>query len=72
MRARMKYVGPQTPVPGAASVTNANAEWDATNGVMTVNPDTADATSTEADTTSAGFALTITNSGVMNYLNQVR
>ena len=51
MRARMKYMGPQTPVPGAASVTNANAEWDATTGMMTVNPDTADATSTEADTT---------------------
>ncbi len=71
MRARMKYVGPDKPVPGSSSVTNANAEWDATTGVMSTNPDALDATATTADAAAAGYpAVTITNSGVMNYLNK--
>lgn len=64
LRARMKFVGPTRPVPGSSAVTNTAAEWNATTGVMALNPDTADAT-----TTTAVYG-TISNSGVMNYLNK--
>ena len=70
MRARMKYVGPTKPVPGSPNVTNTNAEWDAATGIMNQNPDLADATTTTADSTAAGYTVTITNSGVLNYLNR--
>lgn len=70
MRARMKYVGPTKPIPGSPSVTNSNAEWDATTGIMNQNPDPTDASDTSADSTAAGYTVTITNSGVMNYLNR--
>ncbi|MGM9483691.1 PilC/PilY family type IV pilus protein [Roseateles sp. NT4] len=59
LRAKQKFIGPTSPVPGGIPVTNAKAEWDATTGVMVTNPDTADATATG-----------VTNSGVMNYLNK--
>lgn len=65
LRARMKFIGPTKPVPGSASITNDNAEWSSTTGMMTVNPDSEDAT---AASTFSG--VNITQSGVMNYLNK--
>ena len=67
LRARMAYIGPQVPVPGAASTTNANPEWDPSTGIMAINPDPADALATNAFT---GNKVNITQSGVMNYLNK--
>lgn len=59
LRAKQKFIGPTSPVPGGIPVTNAKAEWDASTGVMVTNPDPADATATG-----------VSNSGVMNYLNK--
>lgn len=67
MRARMKFVGPNRPVPGQPAVTNTAAEWDATTGVFVSNPDPADATSTN---TTFAPSVSVTNSGVANYLNK--
>ncbi|SEL69195.1 type IV pilus assembly protein PilY1 [Roseateles sp. YR242] len=65
LRARMKFVGPTKPVPGADPITNTVAEWNGTTGVMITNPDTADAAAM-----STYYGITISNSGVMNYLNK--
>ncbi|MEO5686393.1 MAG: PilC/PilY family type IV pilus protein [Burkholderiaceae bacterium] len=65
LRARMAYIGPTFPVPGAADQNNTQPEWDPSTGVMNTNPDPADATSN-----SAISAAGITQSGVMNYLNK--
>jgi type IV pilus assembly protein PilY1 len=65
LRAQQKFVGPTKPVPGSGPVSNAAAEWDASTGVMVINPDAADATDT-----STLFGVTVNNSGVMNYLNK--
>nr|WP_315465625.1 PilC/PilY family type IV pilus protein [uncultured Rhodoferax sp.] len=65
MRARMSYVGPEQPVPGSANVTNSNAEYSASTGIMVTNPQPSDATATYTD-----FGVTVSNSGVMNYLNK--
>ena len=70
LRARMKYVGPMQPVPGSASVTNSATEWSSSTGIMATNPDATDATSTTSASASAGYSVTITQSGVMNYLNK--
>lgn len=70
MRARMKYIGPTKPVPGSAALTNAVTEWNATTGVMVTNPDSTDASATVAMASAAGRTVTISNSGVMNYLNK--
>lgn len=59
LRARMKFIGPTKPVPGQNPTSNTVAEWSATDGTMVSNPDTSDAT-----------ASSVTNSGVMNYLNK--
>ncbi len=60
MRAPMGFIGPTYPQPlSTAVVTNTRGEWDATTGVMTVNPDTVSAT-----------ASGVSQSGVMNYLNK--
>ncbi|MGE0671861.1 MAG: pilus assembly protein [Methylibium sp.] len=67
LRAQQKFVGPTQPVPGQPAVTNAAAEWDATTGIFAINPDAADATQTNASFTPS---VSITNSGVMNYLNK--
>lgn len=67
LRAQQKFVGPTQPVPGQPAVTNAATEWDATTGVFIINPDSADATQTN---TSFTPSVSITNSGVMNYLNK--
>lgn len=67
MRARMKFVGPQRPVLSAAgTVANANAEWRASDGVFVQNPDPADALATS----SMVAGNTITQSGVIQYLNR--
>jgi type IV pilus assembly protein PilY1 len=65
LRAQQKFVGPTKPVPGGAPVSNAASEWDASTGVMTINPD-----ATDASDTSTLFGVTVNNSGVMNYLNK--
>ncbi|WP_167595198.1 pilus assembly protein [Collimonas pratensis] len=65
LRARMKSVGPTTPVPGSTSLNNLQKEWDPATGIFVTNPDSADATATGSATAS-----TITNSGVINYLNK--
>jgi type IV pilus assembly protein PilY1 len=67
MRARMEYVGPIAPVPGAASVTNPNSEWSSTTGQFVANPDPTDVTSTLAATGCSGC--NVPNSGTVNYLN---
>lgn len=70
MRARMKYIGPTQPVPGSSAITNSLAEWSSTTGIMVQNPDASDATATQTFAKSAGWTVSITNSGVMNYLNK--
>ena len=65
LRARMAYIAPQVPVPGAPATTNPNPEWDATTGVMATNPDSSDANDTKTNT-----GVVVTQSGVMNYLNK--
>jgi type IV pilus assembly protein PilY1 len=70
MRARMKYIGPTQPVPGSSAITNSLAEWSSTTGVMATNPDSTDATATVTRAASAGWTVSIGNSGVMNYLNK--
>ncbi|MDR7271317.1 type IV pilus assembly protein PilY1 [Pelomonas saccharophila] len=65
LRARQKFIGPQSPVPGGLPIANASAEWDASTGVMLANPDPADARSTSGE-----FGVAVANSGVMNYLNK--
>lgn len=65
LRAPMKSVGPTSSVPGSAPVANGAGEWDASTGIMIQNPDASLATET-SDTS----GVTITKSGVMNYLNQ--
>lgn len=67
LRAQQKFVGPTQPVPGQPAVTNTATEWDATTGIFSINPDAADATQTNASFTPS---VSITNSGVMNYLNK--
>jgi type IV pilus assembly protein PilY1 len=65
LRAQQKFVGPTKPVPGSGPVANSASEWDAGNGVMALNPDASDASDT-----STLFGVTVSNSGVMNYLNK--
>lgn len=65
LRARQKFVGPQSPVPRQPAVTNPNAEWSAVDGTFIQNPDSADATATTSAT-----GVSVSYSGVMNYLNQ--
>jgi type IV pilus assembly protein PilY1 len=70
MRARMKYIGPTQPVPGSQPVTNSANEWDSTTGIMRISPDTTDATATVNTAAASGWAVSVPNSGVMNYLNK--
>ncbi len=70
LRARMKSVGPQVPVPGSAAITNTSAEWSTSTGILNVNPDSADASATSTDAAAAGYTVTVGNSGVINYLNR--
>ncbi|HUE90563.1 pilus assembly protein [Pseudomonas sp.] len=62
LRAKQKFVGQTTRVPGeAGNQSNAANEWDATTGVFIQNPNAADASATNA---------AIVDSGVINYLNK--
>lgn len=67
MRAAQKFVGPTAPVPGQIAVTNTEKEWDPATGMQIANPNPADAATT---TTAVNNAVTISNSGVINYLNK--
>jgi len=67
LRARQKFVGPTQPVPGQPDEANGQREWNPTTGVFVVNPNPADATDTN---TLFGPSVSVTNSGVMNYLNK--
>jgi type IV pilus assembly protein PilY1 len=64
LRAKAKFVGPTIP-GGDVEADNPNKEWDPTTGVLVTNPDPTDATAT---TTAVGT--TVSNSGVINYLNK--
>lgn len=64
LRSPMKFIGPTHPVPGSGSVTNSVGEWSSTTGIMGTNPDGA---TTFSD---SNFSVSISNSGVMNYLNK--
>jgi type IV pilus assembly protein PilY1 len=72
LRARMAYIGPTQPVPGAAAQPNTTTkEWDGTTGIMLTNPDGADATASNGFTQSFARGVnSIATSGVMNYLNK--
>nr|WP_297403906.1 PilC/PilY family type IV pilus protein [uncultured Marinobacter sp.] len=61
LRAKQKFVGPNQFTPENGASTNPNAEWDATTGVLKTNPDSTDASNTPG---------TVTNSGVINYINK--
>lgn len=61
MRARQKFVGPQTYYPEQGPRPNSNAEWNTTTGVLARNPDPTDASNTGSN---------ILDSGVINYLNK--
>lgn len=65
LRAKQKFVGPSQPVPGGLPTSNAAAEWDSATGIMLSNPNP-----TDAAVTATNFGVTISNSGVMNYLNK--
>ncbi len=65
LRAQQKYIGKTRLTNEGKREDNPNKEWDPTTGVFIQNPDSADAAST---TTTIGT--TISNSGVMNYLNK--
>ncbi len=65
LRARQKFVGPTYTIPTQPETTNAATEWDASTGVMTINPD-----ATDASNTATQFGVSVTNSGVLNYLNK--
>lgn len=66
LRARQKFVGDKKKEPSLGWVANDNREWNATTGELIVNPDPTDA----ATTTSEGRTDTISNSGVINYINK--
>ncbi|WP_120996765.1 pilus assembly protein [Stutzerimonas urumqiensis] len=66
LRAGQKYIGPLKRERGVAGQTNnARAEWDKNTGILFTNPNPADATATQT-----AFGLTVSNSGVINYLNK--
>lgn len=58
LRAAMKSVGPVAAI-STGVVTNPNFEWSTSTGVLVANPDPSDAT-----------ASSVSNSGLMNYLNK--
>ena len=62
MRSKLKYVAPLKWSSSGVSVTNGNAEWNATNGTLAANPDPSEA--------SASYPSAVSKSGVINYINQ--
>jgi len=66
LRAGQKYIGPLKRERGVAGqIDNARAEWSKTTGILTTNPNPADAAATQT-----AFGRTVSNSGVINYLNK--
>ncbi|OJZ73264.1 hypothetical protein B375_0200130, partial [Xylella fastidiosa 6c] len=65
LRARQKFVGPQTHYPEQGKKNNPHAEWDSQTGILYDNPDPEDAAAT-----TRRVGRTIANSGVINYLNK--
>jgi type IV pilus assembly protein PilY1 len=65
LRARQKFVGQTRIVPDVGETTNPNSEWDPDTGVFYTNPDSSDASAT-----ASALGVTISNSGVINYLNK--
>ena len=65
LRAKQKFVGPTQPVPGSTPIANAAPEWNPSTGVFVRNPNSADASATNAL-----FGTSVQDSGVMNYLNK--
>ncbi len=70
LRAQLGSIGPQAPVPGSTPIANPAAEWDPSTGQLAPNPDSTAASQTSTDATAAGFTVTVSNSGVINYLNK--
>lgn len=66
LRAGQKYIGPLKRERGVAGQTdNARTEWSKTTGILVANPNPADASATQT-----AFGRTVSNSGVINYLNK--
>lgn len=66
LRAKQKYIGPLKRERGTAGqLENLNSEWDSETGVLVINPNPEDATSTHLL-----FGRSVSNSGVINYLNK--
>jgi len=66
LRAGQKYIGPLKRERGVAGQTaNARTEWSSVTGILATNPNPADATATQT-----AFGRTVSNSGVINYLNK--
>jgi type IV pilus assembly protein PilY1 len=65
LRAQQKFIGPTQPVPAALPKPSERREWDPATGIIAPNPDDGDA----ADT-ATNFTTTVSNSGVLNYLNK--
>ncbi|WP_026289957.1 pilus assembly protein [Thioalkalivibrio sulfidiphilus] len=65
LRARKKFVGPTQLDPDAGEIPNPNMEWNPNTGVFITNPDSADASASSTE-----FSTTISNSGVINYINK--
>jgi type IV pilus assembly protein PilY1 len=65
LRAKQKFIGPTAPRPNNTPLSNPASEWDTTTGVMNINPNP-----TDASDTATLLGVSISNSGVMNYLNK--
>ncbi|HWK49252.1 MAG TPA: PilC/PilY family type IV pilus protein, partial [Steroidobacter sp.] len=71
LRARQKFVGEQKLDPASGNwVTNLNREWNPSTGVLVQNPDPADASATTIALGTRNGNRSITNSGVINYINK--
>ena len=71
LRGRMAYIAPTQPVPGSTAITNLSPEWDASTGIMYLDPDPIDSQATTAAIQKiAKTATPVSKSGVMNYLNK--
>jgi type IV pilus assembly protein PilY1 len=65
LRAKQKFVGATRVDASGSIVTNPNAEWDPTTGVLIRNPDVA-----EASATASRVGQAISDGGVINYINK--
>lgn len=65
LRAQQKFVGPTQPVPGLPDITNSEQEWSSIDGTFFRNPN-----GTDASTTTSATGVTVSDSGVINYLNK--